>query len=216
MRDAPDRAVAVLAHQQCAVLRDGDADRAGPNSSIADHEAGQEILVFAGGLAVLQEYPDDFVAGPLGAVPRAVEGREDVAAIFGGKLHTIVEGHLHRSRMRLHQDVRHCYPAAQSRLLPRVAGILVGADVEPRPAIEGAFAYPSQKIGRELVAEAVTLVDRAPEVTLPGLHRHPDTVPQAGREEPFVFSLRREGEHDGATLVRLPRRIDPTIGGVAA
>jgi hypothetical protein len=61
--------------------------------------------------------------------------------------------------MRLHQDIRYCYPAAQSRLLPRMAGILVGADVEPWPAIEGAFAYPSQKIGRELVAEAVSLVD---------------------------------------------------------
>src|SRR6266851_7727277 len=118
--------------------------------------------------------------------------------------------------MRLHQHVGHRYTAAQSRLFTRMAGILVAADIEPRPAIEGAFAYPSQEIWRKLVAEAVALVDRAPEVAVPGLHRHSDTVPQAGREEPFVFALRREGEHDGAALVGLPRRIDPTIGGVAA
>src|ERR1700730_6724240 len=62
--DAPDRAVAIFADQERAGPGDGDADRAGPDGPVADHEAGQKILVFAGRLAVLQEYPDNFVAGP--------------------------------------------------------------------------------------------------------------------------------------------------------
>src|SRR5438445_8056361 len=78
--DAPDRAVAVFADEERAVLGDGDADRAGPDGSIVDHEAGQKILVFAGRLATLQQYADDLVAGALGAVPGAVERGEDVAA----------------------------------------------------------------------------------------------------------------------------------------
>src|SRR6266446_5643927 len=118
--------------------------------------------------------------------------------------------------MRLQQHVRHGYPAAQSGLLPRVTGIFVGADIEPRPAIEGAFAHPGHIIGGEVVAEAIALVDGAPEFAGPRLYRHPDAVAQSGREEPLVLAFRREGKHDGAPLVRLPRRIDPTIGSVAA
>ena len=72
--------------------------------------------------------------------------------------------------------------------------ILIAADIEPWPAIEGAFAHSGHKIGHKVVAEAVALVDRAPELT-GRLHRHPDAVAQTGRKEPLVLALRREGEH---------------------
>src|SRR5690348_6944707 len=84
--DPPDRAVAVLADEERAVVGDRYADRAAPDAAVVDHEAGQEILVFAGRPAVLQQYPHDLVAGAPGAVPRPVERRKNVAAVFGGEL----------------------------------------------------------------------------------------------------------------------------------
>src|SRR5215469_11053564 len=126
-----------------------------------------------------------------------MERCENVATVFRGKLPAVIEGHFHRSRMRLQQNVRHADSVAQGSLLARMTRILIAADVEPRPAIEGAFAHPGYKIGHEVVSEAVALVDRAPELAGPGLYRHSDTVAQTGRIQPLVLSLRREGEHKG-------------------
>src|SRR5260370_1035824 len=55
-RDPPDRAVAVFADQERAVMRHRDADRAAPDAAVVDDETGQEILVFAARHAV--EYED--------------------------------------------------------------------------------------------------------------------------------------------------------------
>src|ERR1700733_7797695 len=70
----------IFGNQQCPVLVDRDANRAAPDLRIIDHEAGGEILVFAGRRAVLHRYTDDLVAGAFGAIPRAVLGGENIAA----------------------------------------------------------------------------------------------------------------------------------------
>ena len=44
-----------------------------------------------------------------------------------------------------------------------MTGVLVIPDVEPRPAIEGAFGDGGGEVRRQIVAEAVPFVDRAPE-----------------------------------------------------
>jgi hypothetical protein len=80
----------------------------------------------------------------------------------------VIEGHFHRSRMGLQQNVRHADPVAEGGFLARVTRILIAADIEPRPAIEGAFAHPGHKIGHEVVAEAVALVDGAQSSPVPG------------------------------------------------
>ena len=49
---APDRAAAVVADQQRAVMRHRDADRAAPDAPVVADEADEEILVLAGRLAV--------------------------------------------------------------------------------------------------------------------------------------------------------------------
>src|SRR5262249_46273771 len=117
--------------------------------------------------------------------------------------------------MRLHQYIRYQHPAAQSRLLTRMAGIFIGTDVEPWPAIEGPVAHSGQIIGRQIVAEAVALVDRTPEVTGARLHCHTDAVAKTRRIKPPVPTVGCEGKDDGAALVRLPRPVDQTVGGVA-
>ena len=94
--------------------------------------------------------------------------------------------------------------------------ILIAADIEPWPAIEGAFAHSGHKIGHKVVAEAVALVDRAPELAGPRLHRHSDAVAQTRRKEPLVLALRREGEHEGAVGVRSPWSIYRPLAGIAA
>ena len=63
--DPPDRVRRVVAHQQRAVLRHRDADRPAPHVPFIDHEAGEEVFVFTGRFAVLEESeissPDGFV-----------------------------------------------------------------------------------------------------------------------------------------------------------
>src|SRR5690349_5360445 len=60
--DAPDGAVAVLGEDQRAVLGDSDADRPAPDIFVGDDEAGGEILILAGRLAILEFQPHHLVA----------------------------------------------------------------------------------------------------------------------------------------------------------
>ena len=50
--------------------KDRDADWAAPCRGIVDHEAYDEILVFAGRYTLFDDGADDFVTGSRGAVPR--------------------------------------------------------------------------------------------------------------------------------------------------
>lgn len=67
----PDGARTVVGDEERAVGSDGDTDGTAPDISVAraDGEAGKEVLVFAGRVAVAHGQADDFVAGALGAVP---------------------------------------------------------------------------------------------------------------------------------------------------
>src|ERR1700686_1118221 len=84
--DAPDRAVAVLGKDERAVFRLRHPDRPAPDRRIVDHEAGDEVFVFAGGHAVLHDRADDLVAGARRPVPGPMLGRERAALELGRKL----------------------------------------------------------------------------------------------------------------------------------
>ena len=86
-------------------MRHRHADRARPNRGVVHHEAGHEVLVFAGRHPVLQARADHLVAGPLPPVPRSVLGRKRIPTIFRRELVAIVHDHSHRGRMRLDQHV---------------------------------------------------------------------------------------------------------------
>src|SRR6202451_3551914 len=153
----------IFRDQQCPVLIDGDAYRAAPDLRIVDHEAGGEILVFARRRAVPHRYADDLVAGAFGAIPGAVLGGEDVAAIFGRELRGVIERHAERRRMGLEQHVRDGDLVLQVRPLRGVTRSLVAADIVPGPAVIGALAHAGDVIGRHIVAKAVALIGRAPQ-----------------------------------------------------
>src|ERR1051326_8437713 len=59
--DAPDRAFSILADEERAVMRHGDADRARPNRGVVDDKSGHEVLVFAARRAVLEPHAHHFV-----------------------------------------------------------------------------------------------------------------------------------------------------------
>src|SRR5580698_1525474 len=82
----PDGFGAVVGDEEAAVAGLRYAYRSSPYGAVGEDEAGEEVFVFAGGVAVLHGQADDFVAGTLGAIPGAVLGGKAVALVFGGEL----------------------------------------------------------------------------------------------------------------------------------
>src|SRR5262249_43955295 len=109
--DAPHRAVAVFCDEQRAVVGDRHADWTTPDAPVVYDEARQEIVILAGGHAVIHAHADDFVACAGSAVPRAVERGKGVALIVARKSSRAggggVEGHLQGGGMGLFEDVGH-------------------------------------------------------------------------------------------------------------
>src|SRR5689334_13041187 len=66
--------------------------------------------------------------------------------------------------MRLDQDVRYDDFVFQFRVLAPVTRVLVSADVIPGPAVKAALLDVGDVIGRQIIPEFVTLVDRGPEL----------------------------------------------------
>src|SRR5580704_8775586 len=202
----------VFRNQERPVPVDRDADRAAPDLRIVDREAGGEILVFAGRRAVLHRYTDDLVAGAFGAIPRAVLGGENIAAVRGRELRGVIERHAQRRRMSLDQHVRDGDLVLQIRPLAGMTRVLVRADIIPGPAVIGAVAHAGDVIGRHIVAEAVALVGRAPQRAARGCDRHADAVADAGGEDAAVLAVRIEGQDIGALGLVAPCRAERMIG----
>ena len=202
---APDHAIAVLAEQERAVGRDRHGHRATENGLVVEHEAGDEILVNAGRRAIRETQAHDLVTGALAAIPRSMQRDEGVAAIVGRKAVAFVEGDAERRRMGLDQHVRHPHLV---REIGTQAGAFVGmrADVKPWPAVERAVADLRRIIGRQIVAQHVPLVDRAPQPVGCWRERHGDAIAQAGRQDAAVFPLRIEDQNGRAKILAAPGR----------
>src|SRR6202021_2198882 len=99
-------------------------------------------------------------------------------------------------------------------LVPRVLAV---AGIVPGPTVERARAHPRQVIRRQIVAEPVALVGRAPDIAGPRLDREADAVADAGRENPPALPLRIEDQHIRATPLAAPGGAEgvssfPTLG----
>ena len=103
-------------------------------------------------------------------------------------------------------------------LIPE-ARILVGADIVPGPAVEGAGPHPGDIVRRNVVAQQVAFVDGAPDV--PGLRMNgqADTVADAGGVDLLVVAQGIERQHVGAVGLLVPGRAqgvrrgpDPRVG----
>src|SRR5271165_1635606 len=100
--------------------------------------------------------------------------------------------------MRLEENLRRRYAAGKVRTFALVAGVFVRADVIPRPAVEGALDDARRKIRRQIVAEAVALVDDAPERPARRLNHQPRAVAKAARKDALVSAVGIEGKNVGA------------------
>ena len=96
---------------------------------------------------------------------------EGVALVVGGELVRAIKGDGERRGMRLNENVRRRDGVREIGPLVLVARILIVAEIVPGPAIEGALRYMGYVVGRQVVAESVALVDRAPEGARSGLNR---------------------------------------------
>src|SRR5262249_1624175 len=113
---APDRSRTVIADEERSVFAHSYAHRPSPDFAFFCDEAGKEVLVLAASVAVLEWNADDRISRALVAVPRAMLGREDIAAIFFRELLAVVESHLQRCVVRLQQDIRRDDLALQFRM----------------------------------------------------------------------------------------------------
>src|SRR5271167_2098416 len=115
--------------------------------------------------------------------------------------------------MRLNQHVRYGDLAREIASFLRVPGVLVSADIVPRPPIELAFANMRDIVRRKIVAENVALVDGAPERGSLRLDGQPRTIANPGGEDTHVTAVGIEGEHIGAIFLGSPGRAD-RVGGL--
>src|SRR5579863_2406781 len=158
--DFPDGRRGFIRHIQGAVLACYDADRPAPGLSVGRQKTGQEILVYAIGFPFVQRHAHDFMTRDVGPVPRPVLSREQIAAVFGGELRTVIEGQAERGVVRLQQNVGDDdgidgFVGRPGNFRPRV---FVLADIEPRPAVEAMLLDRGDVIGNEIVAQVVALV----------------------------------------------------------
>src|SRR5580658_2035658 len=200
----PNGAGAIVGDEQATVFGDGDAYGAAPDLAVFRDETGEEVFVTAVGVAVVHGDVNDFVAGAVGAVPRAVFRGESVAVILTGELAgRWVESHLKRGHVGLDENIgsnnlggeidaiaglglirgergRLWIGAGAVGTGLREARILMTAHVVPRPAVEAAFLDRSDVVGDQVIAEVVALVGRAPKLSGGGVDGLTDAVADPG------------------------------------
>ena len=153
-------------------MRCSGVDRpAGDLAGVSD-EAGDKVLIGPVRNPIAQLQPHDLVARAPAAVPRAVQGDEGVAAVLGGKGAAAATGLIETDPQWggawLDQHVRQARLAGEVGPQPFQPRVLAPSNVEPRPAVEAAFAHPARVVGRQVVAQVV-----------PSLVAH-QTAPSAG------------------------------------
>src|ERR1700733_2750722 len=87
-------------------------------------------------------------------------------------------------------------------MLAGVPRVLMGADVPPGPAVKAAFTHRGDVVGYQVVAQAVALIDGAPQLPVVGIDGDAGRVTDAGSVDALVRSVRIKGEDVGAILFR--------------
>src|SRR5271170_3458411 len=125
-------------------------------------------------------------------------GREAVTGIVRGELFAGVEDHLQRRKVRLQNYVRSDDLTLQLRMCSDKARVLMVAHVVPGPAVEAILLHAGDVVGDEVVAQTVTLVGGAPELTSSWVDRLADAVPNAIGVHLEELTVRSELKHVSA------------------
>src|ERR1700691_2079273 len=122
-------------------------------------------------------------------------GCKTIAAVFGRKRVAVIECQTKRSGVRLDKNVGNGDPALQIRALAKVAWVLMVADVEPGPSIEGSFTHPGDIVRDKIVAQPIALIGRAPYVRGDRMNGETDAVANTGGEDAGILAVGIECQH---------------------
>src|SRR5260370_18345069 len=111
-------------------------------------------------------------------VSGAVLGCEFVAVVLGWEAGFTgrVKGHSERGHVRLNQDIGGNDFGLELRMGAHKARVLMTSHIEPGPTVEAAFLHRRHIVRNEIVAQSVTLVSGAPELTRDSVDRLADAV----------------------------------------
>jgi hypothetical protein len=91
-----------------------------------------------------------------------MEGGKSVPAIGFGKLFALVENHIERSRMCLHQNVGYDDLTGQVGAGALMTRILMISEIVPWPTVKAAFPNSRNIVRSEIIAESIAFVYRGP------------------------------------------------------
>src|SRR5207245_1653166 len=138
--DPPDFAAAIVTHEKRAISEHEHTDRTSPYvaAALVSHPAGDEIIVAAGRVPVVERNADDFVSSPQSSIPGAMKGHERAAAIFGWEHRAFVERDAEGGGVGLDEQSGRDRLAHEIGPLSTPARVLMRSDEGVRPAIERA------------------------------------------------------------------------------
>src|SRR5258706_8240964 len=204
--DAIDAARAVVRQIERAVAPHDEIHRPPPGGAALE-PAGGEVLN-PGRPAVPEAHAHHLVAGGHGAVPRAVQGHEEAAAILRRELGAGVEGQAEwrRVRLDLHGGRRHAV-TARALLEPIVGDRLAGRHEAVGPTVEVAVAHLGDHVGRQVVAAPVALVHGGPQRAGARLECEAHRVAEAGGEDAAARAVAVVAQHRGPPLSGLAAHV---------
>src|SRR5580704_2558774 len=184
MTNTPYRARTIIAHQQRTIRRSRYTNRSSPDAFVVHDEPGKEVLILSARMtSLVQRHANDLVTGARRSVPGSMLGCEDVSFILRRELVAVVEGHLQRCIVRLQYDIRSDDLVLQVRPFPHQPRILMTAHVPPRPSVESPRLHMRNVVRNQVVAQAISLVDRAPKLTGLRVDRKPNWIANSRRED---------------------------------
>src|SRR6267143_223282 len=197
----PDFATVVVTHEKRSVRKHQETDRPPPAGAVGTLPTDDEII-YAHRAAPAAVHLDayDLCARRHGAIPRAVQCDERVAAILSGELGARVERESERRRMRLHRDRRGLDVRAVSR---SVLGIGLAGEIALGPAVVAAVFDDVDVLRGKVIAQVVAVVVAAPQLTGGGIERDTDRVAQPFGEYAAARTIPIELRHGGAQRVAL-------------
>ena len=101
---------------------------------------------------------------------------ENVAAILPGKLLARIKRHFKRRIVRLHQNIGRNHSFSELGMFVAQSRVLMSTHVVPGPTVESSLLYVRDVVGHEVVAQAITLIDRPPKLTSLGIDGNSDRV----------------------------------------
>src|SRR6267143_4403831 len=201
----PDFATVLVTHEKRSVWKHQETDRPPPAGAVGTLPTDDEILHAHRAVpAAVHLDAYDLCARRHGAIPRAVQCDERVAAILAGELRTRVEREPERRRVRLDRDRRGLDVRAVSR---SVLGIGFAGEIALGPAVIAAVLDDVDVLRRKVIAQVVAVVIPAPKLARFRIERDADRVAQPLGKHVAARSMKVQLRHGGAQRVALVAEI---------